>query len=306
MNAPAILEQPEEQKSERILFEPGWYKDIPNEVYHKSGGVSSTRLKILLEQTGAHFDYARKNPKEPSAAMHIGSATHTLVLQPSLFNAEFAISPEGLNLRTNAGKEQLAIFMDSNEGKTILTADQFDQAKTMADRILAHPIASILLEDIIPESSVYWWYRSMDTDDKTRYREMVKVRPDAISKSHPVILDIKTTRDASFSGFSKIINDLHYHVSAAMYLEGINQCKPLLEETGFMCYLKFIFICVENFAPYEVAVYELSDEFLQVGKIKYRNAMERLAAARSENWPGYPEGVRIIDPPGWAHKGHIV
>lgn len=304
MNAPAIA-QPTE-KPERILFEPGWYKDIPSEVYHRSGGTSSTRLKILLDQTGAHFEYARTHPIEPSSAMEIGSALHALVLQPDQFESEFAVAPEGLNLRTNAGKDVMAQFMADNDGKTILKADQFAEARAMADRVMAHPIAAALLEDVIAESSIYWWYRSLDRDDDTKYREMMKVRPDAISRAHPVVLDIKTTRDASFTGFSKIINDYNYHVSAAMYLEGVNQCKPLLEELGFMAYLKFIFICVENFPPYEVAVYELSEDFLQIGKIKYRLAMQKLADVRAENWPGYPEAPRIIEPPAWAHKGHVV
>lgn len=304
MNAPAVIEQPETQQ--RQLFAPGWYKNIPNEVYHRSGGTSSTSLKVLLEKTGAHLQYNRTHPKDASSAMGLGTAVHSLVLQPESFDADIAIKPEGLNLRTNAGKEEMQIFLDTNEGKTIITAEQHEIAKAMAMRVLEHPIASILLQDIICESSVYWWYKSMDTSDDTRYREMVKVRPDAISKKHPILLDLKTVKDGSYSGFIRSIQDYYYHLSAAMYLEGVNQCQSLLDETGYFAYLKFVFVCVENFAPYEVSVYELSADYMNIGKQIYRMAMQRLSDSRAENWPGYPEEVRVIDPPGWASKGHIV
>ena len=59
---------------------------------------------------------------------------------------------------------------------------------------------------------------------------MMKVRPDGLCKNYPVIVDLKTTADASYSGFQRSVERFGYHVSAAMYMEGVNQCKPLLEE----------------------------------------------------------------------------
>lgn len=306
MNLPATIEnivEPDEAKKFRA---PGWYKDISNEEYHRGPGKGSSNLKILLEQTGAHLEYARTHPTEATAAMNLGTAVHTLTLEPEKFDAEIAVRPEGLNLRTNAGKADMETFLCANVGKTIITPAQYEEAKQMAANVRAHPIAGILLQDIIVESSVYWWYRSMEEGDDHRYKEFLKVRPDALSRSHPVVMDLKTTKDGSYSGFIKSIQDRYYHLSAAMYMEGINQCQPLLDEMRMLAYLKFVFICVENFAPYQVSVYELSDEYMKIGKHLYRTAMYRLSKAREENWPGYPDEVRVIEPPSWATRGHIV
>jgi hypothetical protein len=135
---------------------------------------------------------------------------------------------------------------------------------------------------------------------------MLKVRPDALSVAHPVIVDLKTTRDASYSGFIKAIQNLHYHLSAAMYLEGVNQCRELLEHTRHFAYTKFVFVCVENEPPYPTAVYELAPEYIELGKVLYRRAMRTLRDARQNDWPAYPDDIRVIEPPSWASRGFIV
>lgn len=290
---------------EKKLIKPGWYKDIPNEEYHRGIGTSSSNLKVLLEQTPEHLRYSKSNPKAATENMIPGTITHSLVLEPDKFDEEIAILPV-LNLRTKAAKEAKEEFLALNPGKTIATEAQLEKAECMAKRVLEDPWVGVLLQDIIPETSVYWWYKSMDTYDKTKYKEMLKVRPDGISKNYPILIDLKTTKDGSYSGFIKSIQNFYYHVSAAMYLEGVNQCQELLKECGHIAYTKFIFICVENFEPYAVSAYELSPEYMNIGKDLYRRAMMRLHEGREENWPGYPEGVRVIEPPGYASRGWIV
>src|SRR5690625_8047391 len=104
---------------------------------------------------------------------------------------------------------------------------------------------------------------------------MQTVHPDAIRTSHSVVLDLKSCADASYSGFIKSIQNFYYHVSAAMYLEGINQCKQLMQELNEFRYNKFVFICVENTPPYLVSVYELSREDLEIGKSLFRSEERR-------------------------------
>jgi hypothetical protein len=146
----------------------------------------------------------------------------------------------------------------------------------------------------------------MDPDDDTEYKTMLKVRPDAISRAHSVIIDLKTTADGSYSGFQKSIQNFYYHMSAAMYLEGVNQCKPLLNELGHFAYTKFVFICVESAPPYLTSVYELSPEYIDIGKALYRRALHDLRRGQEQEWPGYPDEVRIIEPPPWGNRIPIV
>lgn len=304
MNAPAqkIIETPSQEIWRPA---PGWYRDISNEQYHRGPGTSSSNLKVLMEQTGEHLQYNKVNPKESTASMALGTAVHALVLEPEKFGESIAVAPS-VNKRTNAGKAQFEEFMLENEGKTIVSPEQFEQAQAMANRVLEHPVAGLLLQDIIVESSIYWWYRSSELGDDHRYKEFLKVRPDALSRNYPIVMDLKTVKDGSYSGFIRSIQDYWYHLSAAMYLDGCNQCQPLLDELHHIAFTKFVFICVENFAPYCVSVYELSPEYVALGKQIYRMALYRLSKSREENWPGYPEEVRVIEPPAYAIRTPIV
>ena len=148
------------------------------------------------------------------------------------------------------------------------------------------------VHDIVRESSIYWWYRSQDPDDDTRYKELLKVSPDALCKNYGVIVDLKTTRDGSYSGWQRQMQNLYYHVSAAMYLEGVNQCKELLQEMGHFAYNKFVHVCVENEPPYLTSVYELHPDYIEIGKAIYRRALRELRRGRENSWPPYPDEIR--------------
>ena len=298
-----------QKTQKRPFIEPGWHKDLNNDEYHGSFGTSSTQIKKLIDRTPAHLEHSWSQVNEATKNMMLGTAVHTLVLEPDLFEQEVAIEPV-LNKRTNAGKEAYAEFLQLNEGKAIITVAQLDQALAMAASVMAHPNASLLLSSGVAESSIYWWYKTMDNDEidaGEKYKEMLKVRPDFICSDYPVVLDLKSAQDASYSGFARAIHNFGYHVSAAMYLEGVNQCQPLLKELRHIAYTKFVFVVVESEAPYLTAVYELSADDLQLGKTIYRNCLRTLRDAReTQSFPGYPEEIRIIELPAYARYGHIV
>lgn len=295
----------DQEPARRPFIEPGWYKNLSNGEYHGSFGISSSQLKMLAEHTPAHLKHAMAVHREPTPSMMLGTAVHSLVLEPDQFDNDVVVAPV-VDKRTKIGKELWAEFEAGSAGKAIINESQYEQAKAMAESVHSHPIAGALLDDIVVESSVYWWYRSMDPDDPTKYKEMLKVRPDAICRKYPAIIDLKSTADGTYSGFIKSIQNFYYHVSAAMYLEGVNQCKPLLEELRHFAYTKFIFVCVENTAPYLTSVYELSPEYLDIGKALYRRGLYALRHGRENDWPGFPDEVRIIEPPGWASRSFVV
>ena len=303
------MSEPAEQQddNQRPFFEPGFYPELSNDDYHGSFGFSSSQLKTLVEQTPAHLRRRFTAHREETENMALGTLVHTLVLEPEKFASEYILAPQ-VNRRTKAGREEWAEFeaLAASKGLTPINDKILNKARDMAESVLEHPGASVLLKDILTEWSVYWWYDSMDPDDYEDYRMMLKVRPDALSRGHPVIIDLKTTKDASFSGFIKSIQNFQYHLSAAMYLEGVNQCKPLLSEIGHFAYNKFVFVCVESFEPYLTAVYKLSPEYIDLGKTLYRRSLRVLQHGMRNDWPGYDEKIRLIEPPGWANRSFIV
>lgn len=76
-------------------FEPGRYPDIPNDVYHSSNGISSSMLKdariSLMYYNLRHV--SKIILRENKRCFDLGSAFHTLTMEPEKFSSEFSVRP---------------------------------------------------------------------------------------------------------------------------------------------------------------------------------------------------------------------
>lgn len=188
----------------------------------------------------------------------------------------------------------------NNGHRTILTPETWEQLHNMRDAVMAHPAASALLNyEAHAESSVYW------NDPETG--TLCRCRPDFWRKDG-IIVDLKTTEDASLEGFSKSMANYRYHVQHAFYLDGLRAARRLVSwPEGFEYPRAFVFLAVEKSArvvngkPKGVAVYCLSKEDVELGRLEYRRDLDLYAACeRSGEWPGYGDGIQEIALPGWA------
>lgn len=179
------------------------------------------------------------------------------------------------------------------EGKTVLTADQWDQLHAMRDAVMAHPAASYLMN--LPgkaEQSVYW------IDPKTGV--LCRCRPDYWTESN-IIVDVKTCIDASPEAFAKSIYNWRYHVQDVMYCDGVKIATG--DEPKFVFLAVEKDACVINGEAKGVAVYVLDEESRAVGLKEYRQALNEYASClESGKWPGYCDKVQIISIPGWGLK----
>lgn len=82
--------------NEPPYFEPGRYPDIPNDVYHSSNGISSSMLKdariSLMYYNLRHV--SKIILRENKRCFDLGSAFHTLTMEPEKFDTEFSVRPE--------------------------------------------------------------------------------------------------------------------------------------------------------------------------------------------------------------------
>jgi hypothetical protein len=115
-------------------------KSLPASDYHKIKALSASTAKTLLKSP-AHYLASLANPREPTAAMRLGTLCHTLVFEPDDFEKDFAIMPK-VDKRTKFGKEAAASFEADNEGKIILDEYQYEKARAIADSALAHPLVA--------------------------------------------------------------------------------------------------------------------------------------------------------------------
>jgi hypothetical protein len=154
----------------------------------------------------------------------------------------------------------------------------------MRDSVLAHAGAARLLKDGLAEQTIIWRHESGIE---------CKCRPDFLAEE--VIVEVKTTCDASAGAFSRSIASLGYDLQAAFYLAG---CRIADNKAR-----KFVFIAVEKDPPYATAVYQASDELVENGRRKYLAALELLKWCKEhDQWPAYqPSGeIELIDLPKWS------
>ena len=220
-----------------------------NEVEYRQYPAISRSELWKLRESPEKFKWAMDHPEPPTPALIFGQVFHKLALEPLTFGVEFAVAPN-IDRRTKDGKAAWAEFNAAADGKTVITQDVFDKASEMVCALHRTPFVKKLL-DGAHELPLFW------TDEMTE--EPCKVRLDALTEvnGQPIIVDLKTTADASTDGFMRSAVKYGYDFQAAMYSEGYEKNygkKPL-----------FVFIAIEKEAPYSVNILLADDAFLQCG-----------------------------------------
>lgn len=268
----------------------GLHRGVSYDEYIRWDAVHHTILRHF-NRTAAHARAAIVSPADQTSAQADGWASHLAVLEPDRFEMECVAAPK-FDKRTTEGKRGWAEFQASNEGKTVLTQDEHALCLRIRDAVWAHPTArELLMGDGLNEISALW------KDAGTGL--YVKGRPDRLTTlaGWSVVMDLKTTLNASPSAFARDLYYYHYHQQGALYLDGCDALAPHQR--------KFIFVAVEKDPPYAVAVYELEDDALSLGRDEYQKHLTAYARClESGQWPGYPDGVGYISVPSWAFKFH--
>lgn len=265
--------------------ELGIHRGVPYADYDSYDAVNHTKLR-WFEKTAMHARYRMTHEPEPKEAWEFGKALHTAVFQPQLFEGEFLVKPK-IERRSKRGKQAWAQFTVESQGRYILTDEEMTHIDSMSEAVRTHPLAGQLIGTGAPELSLSW------VDEPTGFR--CKGRLDWFTKytGDSVIVDLKSTLDASQHEFSKTIQKLGYASQAAFYLDGASALVPAER--------RYIIIAVEKVPPYAVAVYELEPDAIQEGRRRYRRWIDTWAEAKRTNvWPGYDSGLTSISLPGWA------
>ncbi len=269
---------------------PGVYKDISNEDYHAGPGISKSGISLVLDSPlKFKMRYIDGEVQEPTKQMVIGSATHMAVFEPDLFDTAYVVAPE-INKRTKAGKAELLAFRKENEGKTVISSDDAEMIFSLRDTVRNHPRAGSIVKAAggLAEHSIF--------ADHPGTGLLTKVRPDWLVADFGMLVDLKTTVDASPTAFSRACFNFTYHIQAGMYLS-------VAQEQGFTVD-SFIFIAVEKTPPFSVAVYFADMDMISLGMQEFERGMEVYARClEAEQWPGYnDDDITTISLPFWAVK----
>jgi len=263
-------------------FEVGVVDGMPAERYHRTEAMSSGGVRAITK-SARHFRLMRDTINQPTAAMVFGTAVHDGVLEPAQFGARVVCAPK-FDMRKTVDKEAAAEFRAMHAGKSQLPPEEFDRARRCIDAVQAHPSARKLLDGAIVERSFFW--------NDARYNVPCKARWDASNRG--LLIDLKTTKDASPDEFAKSIAHWMYHAQMAHY---ISAAEHLLDASPQAA----VFIAVESEPPHLVACYELPGNAILAGLHIVNLALAKYADAISTGtWPGYPETIEAIQLPRWA------
>ena len=256
----------------------GQFADMPASDYHQSIALSNSGIGRLL-RSPMHY---KAGFGEPTPAMQLGTAVHALVLEPHL---NLVPAPVKVDRRTKQGKLDWAEFQETLKPESIvLSPADYDRARYMAAAVTANE--GVLRSGLLEGAKEHSFFAE---DEHGCYR---RARADIFSPETGLITDLKTCRDASEREFRRSVGAFGYHRQASWYPHTIELCGLPTCDT--------VFLCVENVAPYAVAVYGLDHATLDQGKRECDEAAKLWAkCTETGDWHGYPEGVGMLTLPSY-------
>jgi len=241
--------------------------DIPSALEERYGKshLSYSSLKVALSDMAQFDRYMKGELKFESPALEFGTLYDMMLFEPEKVSSNYYIMDDNEILASlsdrakNSAKpkmtkeyKDLKEVYDSNAreaGLTMVTKSDYDQAKTMIDRL-----ESCGLSDQYLSSGNY----------QVEFNEMlgpVRVKGFLDCLGDGYIVDSKSTK--SVSKFRYSVRDFCYDIQAYIYTKvfGVDE---------------FYWLVQEKTAPYLPAIVECSDETLFAGEMKFNDAIERI------------------------------
>ena len=253
---------------------------ISNAEYHsRKTHLSSTNVRTH-KKNKKQFKYSLTHDLvKQTKAMADGTAVHAFFLERDKFKADFVIKPADLRLNTKVGKE----WALEHQNKIIIDSELGNNLYEMEKSFMDSPARLIYDKQGQSELSYFW-------DDLGLVRG--KCRPDWISDDGDIVVDIKTTTDASPKGFQKSIANWGYHLQLGWYMRGLQKLGLPAKE--------FIFIAIEKTPPFSVGVYRANKEMITYANDEINNLVYEIdESLKSDDFPDYTPEILDLGLPNW-------
>lgn len=295
------------------LAKPGVYDGsqlprVTGAQHHSSSRLSRSQLAHLVPPgTPRGFRHAMDRPELPTAAMALGSYTHTLILEPDLAEAEYALVSESQEDRRS--KDQKAAWAEfvaeaNAAGRTIvgwcprtdrLFKGHAQEAQAIAQEVLDDPMMREVLQGAgFAEVSLAW-----DTDEG----DQLRARLDRYYQTEDggwMIVDLKSTSiDAGATRWhwQRVVDRDSLHIQAAFYVDGFCATMGVDPER-----VQFAHAVYETGGAHLGALHLMASRAIEVGRMEYRQALATYRRCReSGEWPGYAFNPEPLDLPAWRY-----
>lgn len=250
-------------------------RNMPFADYAAIEAVNFSTVKHMATSP-KHYRHAVDCGKADTGAMRIGRLAHSMILNSD--TSEVAI----YGGKVRRGKEWES-FISANVGAEIVTASEVESTSAMRAAVMSHPVARGLLTGGEPEMVIEW---SADGIDR-------KARLDYVTAKGSLV-ELKTTRIIHPRAFAAECARRDYPAQVAWYLDAMTFAKLIGTCAAYI-------VAVENVAPFDVAVFEVPDAALEVGRRKIDAWTKTLTECRaSGEWPGVAPTLQALTLPDWA------
>lgn len=269
-------------------MKPGIYEDLSMEDYHADEAISKSTL-VDFYNAPSPWHYLSRKPNE-GAQFDMGSMVHAAILEHDKYQDMIAVPPPEV-LAKNGARSGNAWYLwkedQEKAGRTILTRDQKRDLDYAIEQLFSpqNTESAELLTGGLSECSFF--FKSPITG------HMAKCRPDHLP-GNEIIVDLKTTSLPAMSkDFERQFVKLKYIWSV------IWTCRGISAVTG-VAHDDYRFVVVELNEPYGVVVYKVDQRDISLESVRLDMVERRLVECiKSNNWPGYPEGIQTILLPSW-------
>ena len=281
-----------------LVIAPGIYADIAIEDYHgreicPAPSISATGLRTLRTRSPLHYWFdSPLNPNRPAREQKthfsIGKAVHDRLLLGDRWPEFYHVLPAGFSrAKTKAMADEIA-EADAAEaaGLTLLSTESAETVEQIVAAVNRDPLLRKAFAAGVNEQTICW----QDADTGV----WLRCRPDSMTPDHSIILDIKTTIDASPGAFQRSASSYGYLSAAAHYLDGLEAV------TGQQA--QFWIVAIEKAAPFAMATYQLDPVDIDRARFHYvRPAVRTFAEClANDEWPAWPH--QMLGFPAWESR----
>lgn len=282
----------------------GWHPDVPLETYLAIDAVSNSALRPLRSKSPAHYRYEQEEAeRDATRQMDLGKAIHLALLEPEAFEGRYIVLGQcegvkrGGDRCTNPGKvyrdgQSFCGVHDPAKGQPedprihTLPQEDMDAVLGCRENILAHPKAGAFFRAPGDREITGLWQ-----DEDTGL--WCKIRLDVRLRDPWMLMDLKSTPDASRRFFRRHAVRMGYHRKMAWYRRGCRALGDEVEEVSILA--------AETTPPYEPACYLLDPGQLDRLEAEDDRHLRVLAMCReSGEWPGYGADFIPMHIPAWG------
>lgn len=243
--------------------------------YLSRDAISASGLKTIYNNGLAPYKWHLENPSSDKECFRFGNYVHLMLLEGYSFEQAVQETYPNLFLKSGEFSKSMAL-----QNKIVFLKDVHTSIKDSA-------LVKAILRDGDAEQSFFW------SDNNQEF----KCRFDYVVPSSDIVIDVKTTADyPGVDSFRKEIEKFSYDLQAYHYCRGYKECFGRDVKD-------FYFLVLSKKPPYEVALYVVSPDIIDIGEYKFNQALEKYNKAKSDgNWSDVPLKVQNLETTDWIRK----